>query len=87
MHISNKHVSAQFIDDESGFTVFAVHDSALNKKMGHITREFAGEFGKKTAELARAKGIGRAVFDRGARRYAGRVKAFAEAARGEGLQF
>jgi large subunit ribosomal protein L18 len=43
--------------------------------------------GKKLAEIALAKGIKLAAFDRGHFRYHGRIKALADAAREGGLQF
>ncbi len=43
--------------------------------------------GKKLAEVALAKGITKAAFDRGHYRYHGRVKALADAARAGGLKF
>ena len=44
-------------------------------------------FGKFVAEQAKAKGIKQVVFDRGGFLYHGRVKAFADAAREQGLSF
>jgi large subunit ribosomal protein L18 len=43
--------------------------------------------GRRLAELAKAKGIARACFDRGGYRYHGRVKALADGARAAGLEF
>ncbi len=43
--------------------------------------------GKLVAERAKAAGVEAVVFDRGAYRYHGRVKALAEAAREGGLKF
>jgi large subunit ribosomal protein L18 len=47
----------------------------------------ATEIGKLVAERAKAAGVTRVVFDRGARLYHGRVKALADAAREGGLEF
>jgi len=47
----------------------------------------AKEVGKLLAERAKAKGVGKVVFDRGGYLYHGRVKALADAARAAGLQF
>jgi len=43
--------------------------------------------GAEIAEAALAKGVKQVCFDRGGRKYHGRVKALAEAAREAGLQF
>ena len=51
-----------------------------NKKAAEVV-------GKKLAEIAKAKGITAAAFDRGHYRYHGRIKALADAARAGGLQF
>ena len=74
---SNTHLSVQLIDDAKGVTVF----SAREKK----GVKFAEELGKKVAEAAKKAGIERVVFDRGAYRYHGNVKAIAEGARSGGL--
>ena len=47
----------------------------------------AEQVGKLIAERARSAGVETVVFDRGAYRYHGRVKALAEAARAGGLIF
>jgi large subunit ribosomal protein L18 len=43
--------------------------------------------GQAIAERAKAKGIGKVVFDRGGYQYFGRVKALADGAREGGLEF
>ena len=80
---SNRFISAQLIDDAAGKTIAAAHG-----------REFPGAqsaqavaVGKAIAEKAKALGIGAIVFDRGGYRYAGQVKALADAAREGGLAF
>lgn len=75
---SNTRVSAQLIDDRAGVTLFSAQDAKGVKN--------AGALGKKIAEAARRAGITKAVFDRGAYRYHGNVKAIAEGAREAGLQ-
>jgi large subunit ribosomal protein L18 len=49
--------------------------------------EAAKFVGKKVAELAKAKGIDKVVFDRSGYLYHGRIKALADAAREAGLKF
>jgi len=87
---SERHIYAQIIDDLKQVTVAAA--SSLEKDMRARLRSggnktAAGEVGKTIAERALAKGIKEVVFDRGAYRYHGRVKALADAARAGGLKF
>jgi large subunit ribosomal protein L18 len=86
---SNKHITAQVIDDRSGRTVAAA--SSVEKDLrqsGHTgNRETATTVGRLVAERAKAAGIGRVVFDRGGFQYHGRVAAVADAAREAGLEF
>lgn len=87
---SNKHISAQIIDDEAGRTLVAA--STMEKDLGgtgnnHGNVEAAARIGKILGERALAAGIKQVGFDRGAYKYHGRVKALAEAAREAGLEF
>ena len=85
---SNKHVFAQLIDDESRLTSISASDTELKAKKGKdgFVKIFqAQEVGKLLAEKAKAKGIAKAVFDRGGYRFTGRVKAVADGAREGGL--
>lgn len=75
---SNTGISVQLIDDTRGITIVSARD-----KKG-VAR--AAQLGKKIAETAQKAGIAKAVFDRGAYRYHGNVKAVAESAREAGLQ-
>jgi len=83
---SNKRIYAQLIDDERGHTLAAAgsHESALR---GLSKGAAAGEVGKLLAERGRDAGVTRVVFDRGAYKYHGRVKALADGAREGGLEF
>jgi large subunit ribosomal protein L18 len=72
---SNKALYAQVIDDQKGLTLAA----AKGKN--------AGEVGAALAKAAAGKGVTKVVFDRGGYIYTGSVKAIAEAARENGLQF
>ena len=81
---SNKHISAQVIDDERGHTLAAVsHTEAELKDLKPL--EQASKAGQLLAERAKAAGVERAVFDRGGYQYHGRIKAFAEGVREGGL--
>lgn len=73
----------QFIDDEAGLTLLAGRD---NSKKGAKT-ERAGLLGKDLAEKAIDLGVKKVVFDRGQRKYHGRVAALASALRQGGLEF
>lgn len=59
--------------------------SALNGHGGNIAA--AASVGREIAERAKAAGIERVAFDRAGFKYHGRVKALADAARENGLQF
>ena len=83
--ISNMHVSAQIIDDEKQQTVAAA--SSIGAKANGTMTEKAEAVGEKIAKEAKAKKITAVVFDRGAKKYHGRIKALAEAARKNGLEF
>lgn len=83
--ISNKHVSAQLIDDEKQHTV-AASTTVGTKQTGTIT-ELAAFVGADIAKKAKKAKITKAVFDRNGRQYAGRLSALADAARKEGLEF
>lgn len=87
---SVKHIAVQVIDDIAGRTLASA--STLAKAVraripngGDV--KAAVEVGKMIAEEAKKKGITAVVFDRGAYRYHGRVKALADAARKAGLKF
>lgn len=86
---SHQHIYAQAIDDVAGKTV--VSASSLEKGLRDqkliANRAGAAELGKQIGERARAAGIESVVFDRHGRRYHGRVKEFADAARAAGLKF
>jgi large subunit ribosomal protein L18 len=85
---SNKHISAQVIDDVAGRTLAAastVEASLGTDGTGNIAA--ATEVGRLLAERAKAAGVDKVVFDRGGNLYHGRVAAVAEAAREAGLEF
>ena len=90
---SNRHLWAQIIDDGHGNTLLAVSDlevkagwKASQKKVA-TPAFWAEEVGKLLAEKAQAKKISLVVLDRGAYKYHGLIKAFAQGARQGGLKF
>jgi large subunit ribosomal protein L18 len=85
---SNKHISAQVIDDTTGRTLAAASTVERELRSGPTSnKEAAAKVGRLVAERARARGITRVVFDRGGFLYHGRVAALADAAREAGLEF
>lgn len=83
--ISNVHVSAQLIDDVKGVTLAAA--TTVGKKTTGTLSEKAAAVGADIAKKALKAKITTVVFDRNGRAYAGRLKALADAARKEGLEF
>ena len=83
--ISNLHISAQLIDDSSSKTI--VSASTVGKKATGSLTEKAKTVGTELAKSAQSKKVTTVVFDRNGKKYHGRVKAFAEAAREGGLKF
>lgn len=81
---SNKSIYAQIIDDRAGKTL--VSATSLKIKEGTKTLK-ATKVGETLAHLALAKKITQVIFDRRDKKYHGRVKALAEAARKSGLNF
>ncbi len=81
---SNKYIYAQLVDDSKGVTLASASDKELK---GKNKTEKAKEVGVSLAKVAKDKKISKVVFDRGGFIFAGRVKALAEGARGEGLTF
>ena len=85
---SNKHISAQLIDDDAGRTLVAAStvESDLRTSSGANARA-ATRVGTLVASRAKGAGITTVVFERGGYAYHGRVAALADAARAEGLEF
>jgi large subunit ribosomal protein L18 len=89
VHFSGKHIYAQAIDDDAGRTLLALSSLAgeLREKKLAANVKSAKALGVEFAAKATAAGIAAVVFDRNGRRYHGKVKTFAEAAREGGLKF
>src|SRR5688572_27339614 len=84
---SNKHITAQVIDDISGRTVAAASTLEKDLRAGATSnKDAATTVGRLVAERAKAAGVTSVVFDRGGFQYHGRVAAVADAARAAGLE-
>lgn len=83
--ISNKHVSAQIIDDVAKKTLVA--STTVGAKQTGPMSEQAAFIGADIAKKAKKSKITAVVFDRNGRQYAQRLSALADAARKEGLEF
>jgi large subunit ribosomal protein L18 len=84
---SNRHISAQVIDDESGRTIAAASTvEPLLRQRPTANAATAADVGRLVAERAREAGVRAVVFDRGGFLYHGQVAALADAARGAGLE-
>jgi len=86
VHVSNKHVSAQIIDDTKHKTVAAVTTVGQKAATGTLSAK-AEWVGTEIAKKAKAAKVKTVVFDRNGKLYHGRVKALADAARAGGLEF
>jgi len=86
VNISNVHITAQIINDDKGATL--VYASTIGSKdAGKTKTEKAAFVGTEIAKKAKKAKITKVIFDRGARLYAKRMAALADAARKEGLEF
>ena len=83
--ISNKHVSAQVIDDVNKKTIVAA--TTVGAKQTGTMTEQAAQVGADIAKKAKKSKVTTVVFDRNGRQYAQRLSALADAARKEGLEF
>jgi large subunit ribosomal protein L18 len=84
---SNKHISAQVIDDLTGRTLASASTVEKDLRTGGTGNIAAATtVGRLVAERAQAAGVTAVVFDRGGFLYHGRVAAVAEAAREAGLR-
>ena len=83
IHLSNKNITVQFIDDDAANTIASYTTVGTDSKLNVETAKAAGA---KAAEAALAKGISLVVVDRGGFKYHGRVKALVEAAVAAGVK-
>ena len=85
---SLKNLSAQIIDDKQSKTLISassIEKEIKNKKMKKI--EKSNLIGEILAKRAKEKNINEVYFDRGSHKYHGRIKAFADTLRKNGLKF
>jgi len=90
INFSERHITAQVIDDTVGKTIASVHTTETELRADKNTRAnvaTATKVGKLIAERLSEKKISKVVFDRGGFKYHGKVKALADAAREGGLEF
>ena len=90
VHRSGRHIYAQVIDAEGGTVLAAA--STLQKDVRNglestSNKDAAIAVGKAVAEKAVAAGVKNVAFDRSGFKYHGRIKALADAARENGLEF
>ena len=87
---SLKHIEAQIIDDFKGVTLASASskDKDIKSQLKKVKSktEMSELVGKAIAKKAKNKKIGSVVLDRNGSPYHGRIKAFAEAARKNGLK-
>jgi large subunit ribosomal protein L18 len=91
VHRSNRHISAQVIDDLAGRTLAAASsvEPELRATLGAAgggNVSGAEAVGRLLAQRAKAAGVTQVVFDRGGFAYHGRVAALADTVRTEGLE-
>lgn len=84
--VSNMHVHAQLIDDATGKTLAASTSVGVKEATGSLSAK-AEWVGKDIAAKATKAKVTKVVFDRNGRKYHGRLKALADAARAAGLEF
>lgn len=85
VRVSNLHLTAQIIDDNRAATLAYV--TTVGAKASGTMVEKASWVGSQIAKKAAKVKIAKVTFDRGAKKYHGRIKALADAARSEGLEF
>ena len=85
---STRHIVAQVVDDVAGHTVAQASSMEADVRgLDGDKKAQAAKVGELVASRAAASGVTAVVFDRGGRRYHGRVAQLADAAREGGLRF
>lgn len=86
VHISNRHVSAQIIDDTVSKTLVSSSSVGSKTNTGNMT-EICAIIGEDIAKKAVKANIKAVSFDRNGRAYNRRLSALADSARNNGLEF
>ena len=89
VHRTPQHIYAQIFDGESKVVAAAstLQQDIAGSLKGTGNATDAAAVGKAIAERAKAKGVTKVAFDRSGFKYHGRIKALADAARENGLEF
>ena len=90
VHATGRHIYTQLIDDNAGMTIVSASScepsvSSMFESGSNVAA--ASVVGRVLAERAIAVGISEILFDRGGRRFHGRIAAVADSARRCGLVF
>jgi large subunit ribosomal protein L18 len=91
VHRTPRHIYAQVVKPNG--SEILVSASTLDAEVKGLLKGYSGNaaaaaiVGRKVAERARAAGLTRVAFDRAGYKYHGRIKALADAAREQGLEF
>lgn len=86
VYISNQHVHAQIVDDAKSKTLVSSTSAVAAAPKSSLT-EKAAWVGAEIAKKAKKAKISKVALDRNGRKYHGRIKALADAARENGLEF
>ncbi len=84
---SNRYIYAQVIDDVDGRTLAAASSQETDLRADSLNVGTATKVGSLVASRAKDAGVSEVVFDRGGFKFHGKIKALADAAREEGLEF
>ena len=85
---SLKNLSAQIIDDKLKITIASASSIEKDLKKNKVKKiDKSNLIGEILAKRAKEKNVNEVYFDRGSYKYHGRIKAFAETLRKNGLKF
>lgn len=84
---SNEHMYAQILEPLTGKVLASASDLGIKAAKQESKTAKASQVGQLLAKKALANKVSKVYFDRGFYKYHGRVKALAEAARNNGLEF